>query len=48
MDDRIQGFDMNKVLKWTENEVKKYRIFINANPRVENRNVMANLMVLDK
>ena len=29
MEDRIQEFDINKVLRWSADEVKKYRIFIN-------------------
>ena len=48
MDDRIQGFDMNRVLSWTENEAKKFRVYIQNNTRIENKNVMANLMILDK
>lgn len=39
---------MNRVLKWTEIDSKKYRQFIQNNPRIENKNVMVNLMILDK
>ena len=48
MEGRIKEFDINKVIRWSLDEVKKYRIFINQNTRIENKMVMLNLMVLDK
>lgn len=39
---------MNRVLSWTDRDSKKYKQYIHNNPRIENKNVMQNLMILDK
>jgi len=45
MTDRIHPFDINKIWKWNSENIRKYKIFVE---KFENRDVMINLMLLDK
>lgn len=45
MTDRIHPFDINKIWNWNSENIRKYKIFIE---KFENKDVMMNLMLLDK
>lgn len=44
-EDRIHEFDINRVLEWNSENIRKYKIFIE---RFENSAVLLNIMLLDK
>ena len=44
-EDRICEFDINKVLEWNAENIRKYKVYIE---RFSNPDVMLNLMLLDK
>ena len=43
--DRFNEFDINKVLKWDAENIRKYKLYIK---RFDNQSVLLNLMLLDK
>ena len=45
MTDRIHPFDINKIWKWNTENIRKFKIFVD---KFENKDVMVNLMLLDK
>jgi hypothetical protein len=45
MTDRIHPFDINKIHMWNSENIRKYKIYVD---KFENREVMINLMLLDK
>jgi len=45
MEDRIHPFDIYKIHKWNPENIRKYKTFIE---RFEHREIMVNLMLLDK
>ena len=45
MEDRIHPFDIYKIYKWNPENIRKYKTFIE---RFEHREIMVNLMLLDK
>ena len=45
MESRIHEFDVNCILDWNPENIRKYRSFID---RFESKEVMFNLMLLDK
>ena len=44
-EDRIHEFDINRVLEWNSENIRKYKIAIE---KQENADVMLNIMLLDK
>jgi len=44
-EDRIHEFDINRILEWNSENIRKYKIAIE---RSENADVMLNIMLLDK
>jgi len=45
MGDRIHDFEINRILEWNAENIRKYKIFIR---NLENPDIMLNLMLLDK
>ena len=47
-EDRLETFDLNRIWYWNTNNIKKYKVFVRKDPRIENKGVLFNLMVVDK
>lgn len=47
-EDRLGRFDINRIWRWNTNNIKKYKAFVKNEARIENKDVIFNLMLCDK
>ena len=47
-EDRLGKFDINRLWRWNTNNIKKYKAFVKNEARIENKDVIFNLMLCDK
>ena len=47
-EDRLGKFDINRIWRWNTNNIKKYKTFVKNEARIENKDVIFNLMLCDK
>jgi hypothetical protein len=45
---RLGKFDINRTWRWGQGNIQKFKAFVKGEPRIENKDVIFNLMLCEK
>ena len=47
-EDRLEKFDFYRIWRWGQSAIRKFKVFLRNDARIENKDVLFNLALCDK